>query len=198
MMRSRGAAAAATGLALLFAGGVAGQSRPAAAPARRIAIDIQVAQVDRSGTLCMRSPQRPLPAGARIWLVQPDTPQRLGLAEPATGSARCAPWADATADLVPLRVLSGPLDSMRLFIALVSPARPPRLAGGRVRVDLDGDGRTVRFGACTSGEGVYLTAWSGRSLTGRLRWHAYHYLGYDVDPSCSDAETREVPGTGRG
>ncbi|NUS38952.1 MAG: hypothetical protein HOQ02_08010 [Lysobacter sp.] len=46
---------------------------------------------------------------------------------------------------------------------------------------------------CTSMEGVHLTAWSGRPLHGRRLWHAYVYLGYDVDPTCSESETQDVP-----
>ncbi|HEX9108921.1 MAG TPA: hypothetical protein VF832_16860, partial [Longimicrobiales bacterium] len=56
-----------------------------------------------------------------------------------------------------------------------------------------------RFRACTSMEGVHLTIWSGPPLRGRLRWHRYFYLGYDVEPSCTAADGREpAPGAALG
>jgi hypothetical protein len=56
--------------------------------------------------------------------------------------------------------------------------------------DIDGDGIEEILRACTSLEGLHLTMWRG-PLT-RVA-HYYHYLGYDVEPSCSESETREVP-----
>jgi hypothetical protein len=56
--------------------------------------------------------------------------------------------------------------------------------------DIDGDGIEEVLRACTSLEGLHLTMWRG-PLT-RVA-HYYHYLGYDVEPSCTEAETLEVP-----
>jgi hypothetical protein len=55
-----------------------------------------------------------------------------------------------------------------------------------IAADIDRDGAPEVFKACTSSEGVHLTIWSGAER----RWHAYHYLGYDVEPSCTEGETR--------
>lgn len=46
---------------------------------------------------------------------------------------------------------------------------------------------TTTLRSCTSSEGVHLTAWQGR----RRVWHTYVYLGYDVEPTCESAETRD-------
>ena len=40
---------------------------------------------------------------------------------------------------------------------------------------------------CASTEGLHLTAWAD----GRRVWHTYFYLGYDVDPDCTDEEWKE-------
>ncbi len=167
-------------LLLLLATGAAGQ-----APARAGALEIEAARVDRGNTLCMVHHGRPLPPGTAILLVQPDTPQSVARALPGPGN--CQPWSDPGAALLPLRVLGGTLDSARLSIAIVGAAGAPVARNGIVAVDLDGDGTPERFRACTSSEGIHLTIWSGR----RLRWHGYFYLGYDVEPSCSEPETRE-------
>ena len=63
-----------------------------------------------------------------------------------------------------------------------------------ISADLDGDGQAEFFRACTSSEGVHFTIWSGRPLEGRLRWHQYYYLGYDVEPDCTDKDVGVAPG----
>ncbi|MCI0689673.1 MAG: hypothetical protein L0Y54_20920 [Sporichthyaceae bacterium] len=45
-----------------------------------------------------------------------------------------------------------------------------------------------QFRACTSSEGLHLTAWSGTPLQSTRIWHRYYYLGYDVEPSCVEAD----------
>ncbi len=180
------------GLTVAFARVAGAQS--ARAPARTAALEIEAANSGRGGPLCMVHYGAPLPPDARIWLVQPDTPQSVATAVP--GSGRCGAWADLTEKaLVPLRVVGGTLDSMRLSIAIVGARTAPVLRDGVARADLAGDGVPERFRACTSSEGVHLTIWSGE----RLRWHRYFYLGYDVEPSCTGADNRDpAPGAALG
>jgi hypothetical protein len=59
------------------------------------------------------------------------------------------------------------------------------------RTDLDQDGVAEHYRSCASTEGVHLTVWAGEPHTGRRIWHAYYYLGYDVEPNCSAAESAE-------
>lgn len=59
-----------------------------------------------------------------------------------------------------------------------------------ITADLDGNGHPVTFRSCTSAEGVHLTIWSGKPLESSRRWHRYFYLGYDVDPTCTEADTK--------
>ncbi len=183
------------GLTALSAAGVAAQvAQKGSAPA----LEIEVAQIGRTGPLCMRHEGAALAAGTRIWLVQPDSPQSVATAVP--GSGHCGAWPDRSeTGLVPLRVVGGALDSTRLSVAIVGARTAPAVRDGVAGADLDGDGVVERFRACTSSEGVHLTIWSGRPPAGRLRWHRYFYLGYDVDPSCTPADSREpAPGAGLG
>lgn len=57
--------------------------------------------------------------------------------------------------------------------------------------DLDQNGELEFFGFCTSVEGLHLTVWTGRVSNGIRRWHKYHPLFYDVEPSCTEAETSQ-------
>jgi hypothetical protein len=59
------------------------------------------------------------------------------------------------------------------------------------RTDLDRDGAREDYRACTSSEGVHLTVWAGEALRSRRVWHHYHYLGYDVEPNCVEADFSE-------
>jgi hypothetical protein len=47
-------------------------------------------------------------------------------------------------------------------------------------------GSDLTFARCSGAEGVHLTAWRH----GARVWHQYHYLGYDVDSTCTAEETR--------
>ena len=87
-----------------------------------------------------------------------------------------------------LRLPSSSADST-IAVAVLVPASAFSAVGGVVSADLERDGRRAYFRSCASAEGLHLTVWSEAPL-GRRRFHAYHYLGYDVDPSCTEAEVR--------
>ncbi|OGR10171.1 MAG: hypothetical protein A2341_06045 [Deltaproteobacteria bacterium RIFOXYB12_FULL_58_9] len=59
---------------------------------------------------------------------------------------------------------------------------------GVTGVDLDGDGVHEVFASCATGEGLHLTVWSGPVAASKRLWHSYYYLGYDTEPTCSEAE----------
>lgn len=62
---------------------------------------------------------------------------------------------------------------------------------GAMAADVDGDRRNEIFRSCTSAEGVHFTSWSDAAISGQRRWHQYQYLGYDVTPTCTPAESEE-------
>jgi hypothetical protein len=77
-------------------------------------------------------------------------------------------------------------------IAVVEPPEDIAKVDGVVATDLDGDGTRESFGVCASSEGLHYLVWTGSALDGRLRWHRYLYLGYDLEPSCTDREYAEI------
>jgi hypothetical protein len=60
----------------------------------------------------------------------------------------------------------------------------------RVQSDLDQNGNTQSFRACSSNDGVHLTMWSGRPLEGTLLWHGYYYEASNpgLGPPCTPHE----------
>jgi hypothetical protein len=50
-------------------------------------------------------------------------------------------------------------------------------------------GKPDYFSTCSGAEGVNLLVWNGLPQQGRLEWHRYYYLGYDVETTCTQADT---------
>jgi hypothetical protein len=53
-------------------------------------------------------------------------------------------------------------------------------------------GKPDYFSSCAGGEGVNLLVWNGLPRQGTLEWHRYYYLGYDVEATCTDADTAAI------
>jgi len=56
------------------------------------------------------------------------------------------------------------------------------------RTDVDRDGVPEWYRACASAEGVHLMVRAGEPPGGRLLWHYYYHLDYDVEPTCTAAD----------
>ena len=48
-------------------------------------------------------------------------------------------------------------------------------ANNNVLADLDANGKTESFRACSADDGIHATVWSGSPLDGTLLWHGYYY-----------------------
>ena len=87
--------------------------------------------------------------------------------------------------------VGNPLAAGDVGIGVIGEPSLCRIDDGRVRCDLEDDGTPGYFRFCTSNEGIHLTVWSGAPPEGVRRWHAYYFLAYDVEPSCSVREISE-------
>ena len=58
-------------------------------------------------------------------------------------------------------------------------------------------GKPDYFSSCAGGEGVNLLVWNGLPHQGALEWHRYYYLGYDVEATCTDADTAAIQQLGQ-
>jgi hypothetical protein len=88
------------------------------------------------------------------------------------------------------KVTQGTLRRAAPAFAIANLSQPLKTTEGDVGADMDGDGRTEFFRACTSAEGLHMTIWKGNPLEGQRKWHYYYYLGYDVTPNCTDSDTK--------
>jgi hypothetical protein len=79
------------------------------------------------------------------------------------------------------------------MIAFVGDAQISKDPSGAATFRLSARYPRVQVRECTSHEGVHLTVWEGAPLRSTRVWRQYVYLGYDVEPSCQDEDTRGRP-----
>ena len=151
---------------------------------------VGVATVDEEGELCVAI-QNPS--------IAPTTPLVLldvvggGPAVPAQVLARreerCPRDLIASGETLYRAALTGGhRTSGVLYVAVLASAERLQELDGEFQLDIDGQGELETFRVCASSEGLHLTVWSGPALTGERRWHRYFYLGYDVEPDCTERE----------
>ena len=150
-----------------------------------------VVTIDAAGAGCLKIARAPFPARTAVTVVTQDPPG-LWAAE-IDGSCAAGDPDPSVVDgqPVPKQALRFPdgRPTGRLGIGVVGTVTRKVTQGeGPMALDLDGDGAPESFAQCTSTEGVHLTTWRGAPIDGHRLWHAYHYLGYDVEPTCKPAE----------
>lgn len=90
-----------------------------------------------------------------------------------------------------LKLEEGAWPGSTLGIAVLQPLVNISTESALVSADIDGDGEPEFFRQCASTEGIHLGVRSGTPIVGEQRWHAYYYLGYDVEPNCRPGELEE-------
>jgi len=85
---------------------------------------------------------------------------------------------------------AGKLESAKIYIAIVGKHATLQRVRGTVEGKLDSRGN-VTFRACSSIEGLHVSVWTGSVINGKKIWHRYYYLGYDVEPTCKDADFKD-------
>jgi len=75
-----------------------------------------------------------------------------------------------------------------IMFAILDPPVSMTVANGRVEADLDGDGVAESFRVCNSAENVHFLTWTGAPAQGRPRWRGMYYVGYDMNPTCTDED----------
>lgn len=164
---------------------------------------IGVAEVRNDGSGCLTIRNDALRENESIDLVSPNKQQthitaRIEKKLPQTCSRNADIPADAS--FFSIRLKQDEAKPTGPAIAIAGFKGDFEVDGGEVRADLNGDGRLESFRQCASAEGLHLTVWEGEPLKGRRLWHDYYYLGYDVEPGCTQneygqRETKSDPST---
>lgn len=150
------------------------------------------ADQDSSGTrLCFESTDLTLPPGTPVTVVHPAFPQfattgKLG----KRSKSPCFPPPIASPDSLEY-VVDAPGDTIgRRGVPIIILGKLPaaEMVGDTVTLVIEPGRAAWRFRSCASMEGIHTTAWSGIPLRAPRRWHAYYYLGYDVEPDCVPAD----------
>jgi len=152
-----------------------------------------VADQDSSGTrFCFEAPDLGLPPGTPITVVHPAFPQFSTLGKlGARTKAPCFPAPRASTDSMMYSV-DAPADTIGyrgVPIIILGKLSPPRMRGDTISLVIEPGRPAWQFRTCASEEGVHASAWSGTPLASQRRWHAYYYLGYDVEPTCTPADS---------
>jgi hypothetical protein len=147
-----------------------------------------VADQDSSGTrLCFESDLH-FPAGVPVTVVHSAFPQYSTVGKLGKRSkAPCFPPPISSVDSMEY-VVDAPGDTMgRRGVPIVVLGKLPRaeMRADTVLLEVEPGQTAWRFRTCASEEGIHATAWAGVPLSARRRWHAYYYLGYDVEPNCT-------------
>jgi hypothetical protein len=132
-----------------------------------------------------------LAANDEIVVVDPYEPPKIARAaivEKVSGDCSQARIYDGGGACYKLQAISGKIDEITIAFGIAKAPASFAIRRGSVSADLDNDRVAEHFRVCTSMEGLHLTVWSGRPLKGKRQWHRYFYLGYDVEPNCTEAE----------
>jgi hypothetical protein len=138
--------------------------------------------VKHGSRICLYLPAPAPPQRTKVTLVTMDRPQTLAHAEISGEATDCPDTITPHMAGFALKLLSGELADNAAAVAILSPTAA-KIDGGRAVLAWNG---AVTFRSCTSTDGVHLTAWRGNT---RL-WHAYDYIGQDLEADCTDAESK--------
>jgi hypothetical protein len=152
-----------------------------------------VADEDSSGTfVCFASNDTTLLPGTRVTIVFTGHPQHSAIGRiRSREKLPCIPGPPMPPMDSMMYVAEMPRDTsdrIGIPIVLLGSVAEPVQRGDTVTIEIEPGQPPIRFRFCASTEGLHATAWAGTPLTSSRRWHAYYYLGYDVDPTCREAE----------
>ena len=146
-----------------------------------------VAVVQADGSACVTFRGAPVRAGEKILLILFSPPRVVDGDVRGKSPAPCDKTliGDAQAYRVQLRHSMG--GSEELGIAVFDAGARAEYRDGEFVVHTREARTPLNFRQCASDEGVHLTAWRGNRRT----WHEYWYVGFDLESTCTDEETRE-------
>lgn len=150
--------------------------------------------VSTGGRTCIAIHNANLAPGSPVTLVSPVLPQSFSRAEIGGASPSPCPVTkdvDPTVNNYDIQLGQSSVPKLIPLIAVVGESAPFSTVNNNVQADLDQNGKTETFRACSGNDGVYLTVWSGSPVTGAILWHGYYYEPNNaaIGPPCTPKET---------
>lgn len=142
---------------------------------------------------CVAIKNSNLASGTAVVLVSPMAPQAF---TPATIGASsptpCPITKETTPDVASysVDVSNDQLPRLSPLIAVVANSNAFSLENDAVKANLDQNGKVETFRACNNPDGVHLSVWQGKPLSGTVLWRGSYYdpSMAGAGPTCSAAE----------
>ncbi len=153
----------------------------------------QVGMIELSpaGEGCLTIKEGSLKEGMPVNVILLDSPQAHTTAIIERKLAKACPHnieLDAADSSYQLKLPRKMAESGSVSLGVVGFSGDFELRDGLIRADLSGVGIDDSFRECSGTEGLHLTVWNGEPLRGSRKWHRYFYLGYDVEPNCTEKD----------
>jgi hypothetical protein len=151
--------------------------------------------VETSSRTCVAIANTGLQTGTAVTIVSSLPPQSFQQAEisgPAKSTCPVTQEVDPRLASYEVKMASGSLQKLTPAIAVVGNPGLFSTVNSSVQSDLDQNGKTDTFRACTASDGYHLTVWAGTPLTGTLLWHGYYYEPSNpgTGPTCTPSEMK--------
>jgi len=165
-------------------------SPPAASYIPRIGV-----AVSTGSRTCIAIQNSNLTAGSAVTLVTPTLPQSFTQGEIGAPSKEPCPILEnvnTALSSYDVQASGVSLPKLTPLIAVLGTAAAFSQQTNNVQADLDQNGKTELFRACSANDGVHLTVWSGTPTTGTVIWHGFYYEPNStaaMGPPCTTKET---------
>ncbi len=134
--------------------------------------------VQTGSRACIAIQNTAVQTGTPVTLVSPLVPQSFTQAQVTGTSSSACPVSkdlDAALSSYDVKAEGATLPKLTPLIAVLGSAAAFSTGNNNVQADMDQNGKSVAFRACTATDGYHLTAWTGTPLSGTLIWHGYYY-----------------------
>lgn len=148
--------------------------------------------VSTNSRTCIAIQNGNLATGSMITLISPMSPATFtqatvsGVAQQACPVTQNVDTTVSNYNVTP----QGSVQKLTPMIAILGNAPVTLNTNNVAQADLDQNGQSETFRACSADNGIHLTVWRGAPLQGTLLWHGYYYEAGNpgVGPPCTPAE----------
>lgn len=179
---------------LLFAGaGAARKKKPREVDGFVYAQRLGATEVGQQGQVCLIIPNSKLKPGDPVAVISEGGVQQAQVTAKVEKSCASHPNSEPGDQFYTLQLVKSRLEPGTLGVGVAGYSGPFDNSEGFVGFNtLRLQGKPDYFSSCTGGEGVNLLVWNGLPHQGTLEWHRYYHLGYDVEATCTDADTAAI------